>query len=115
MRESVDTHYNPGMDSKTMKKIVDKAVSIQKKRYMGLDICYNSELNFTQIKKFCPLDEAGNQFMKRAYEKYDLSARGYGKILKVARTIADIEQSADIQLSHLSEAVCFRNINMDGQ
>lgn len=115
MRESVDSHYHTGMDSETMRKIVEKAVLIQKKRYENLNICYNSELNSAQIRKYCLLDEAGNQFMKRAYERYDLSARGYGKILKVARTIADIEQSADIQLSHLSEAVCLRNMDIDGQ
>lgn len=103
------------LNSEEMKKIVKNTVKIQEERYKGLSIRYNSELNTAQIKKFCRLDEKGNRLMKQAYEQNDLSARGYGKILKVARTIADMEQSEEIGIHHLSEAICFRSFNMEEQ
>lgn len=102
--------YSDTMNSDMMKEMVQNAVQIQKKRYENIKIQYNSQLNAGQLKKFCVLDEAGDELLHRAYETYRLSARGYAKILRVARTIADLEHSDRIAVSHISEAVCFRNI-----
>lgn len=94
--------------SEEMKKTVERVVAIQKNRYMNEKIRYNSQLGNTLIKKYCKLDEKSEELMKKAYEKYQMSARGYCKVLKIARTIADIEDSEDIKVSHISEALCFR-------
>lgn len=110
IRESAEEHYTPDMNSSDMKKMVEEVVAIQKKRYQKFSICYNSQLDTKQMKQFCRLDEKGNRLMKKAYECYDLSARGYSRILRVARTIADLEHSEEINCSHLSEAICFRNL-----
>lgn len=118
LKESSEKHYmtdlNQQLTSGEMKDKVQRTVKIQQNRFKGLKIRYNSEMNPSQIKKYCCLDQEGNNMMKMAYDRYDLSARGYGKILKVARTIADIEQSDDIKVCHLSEAICFRNIDIGG-
>ncbi|MGN0161732.1 MAG: YifB family Mg chelatase-like AAA ATPase [Lachnospiraceae bacterium] len=100
-------------DSKTMGQSVLKAEMIQRERYIKEGIHFNSQLSAKQIKQFCPLDEQGEKLMEMAYEKYHLSARGYGKILKVARTIADLEHKEQITVADLSEAICFRQMNME--
>lgn len=100
------------MTSAKMRDIVKRASKIQTNRYKELGISANSQLSFDKIKHFCPLNSTCNKIMELAYDKYDLSARGYGKIIKVARTIADIEGCDNINSAHLSEAICFRNIDM---
>lgn len=100
--------------SDTMRTMVREAVQIQRKRYQNMKIQYNSQLNTNHIKKFCVLDEISDELMRKAYEQYHLSARGYAKILRVARTIADLEHSEKICASHVSEAICFRNISFLG-
>jgi magnesium chelatase family protein len=96
------------MSSEEMKRAVDKAVKIQNTRYADEAILWNSQLSSTQIKKYCALDKDANDFMRVAYDKMSLSVRGYHKILKVARTIADIEEADDISTSHLAEALRYR-------
>ncbi|MCM1468733.1 MAG: magnesium chelatase, partial [Alistipes sp.] len=78
--------------------------------FENMKIKYNSQLNGNLLRRFCVLDGAGDELLRRAYEKYHLSARGYVRLLRVARTIADLEHSKRINASHISEAVCFRNI-----
>ncbi len=108
------TPYAASMSSERMKAQVEAAVEIQKRRYRNLKISFNSELSAALLKKFCRLDEKGEELMKMAYERYNLSARGYGKVLKVARTIADIEGAEQILAAHVSEAICFRNLEETG-
>lgn len=98
------------LDSDTMKEMVQNAVQIQKKRYQDMKIQYNSQLSGSRLKQFCMPDSAGDELLQKAYENYHLSARGYTRLLRVARTIADLEHSEKIHVSHISEAVCFRNI-----
>lgn len=109
-----DTTYMSGLGSAKMKAVVAAAVEIQQRRYRNMNISFNSELSSNQLKKFCILDEKGEALMKTAYERYNMSARGYGKVLKVARTIADIEGSEQIVAAHVSEAICFRNLEVTG-
>lgn len=101
-------------NSSNMKKQVLNAIDIQRNRYVNEKVKYNSELSVSQIKKYCILDAECEKIMQIAYEKYDLSARGYGKILKVARTIADLECCENILPKHVSEALCFRNSQLGG-
>lgn len=109
LNDKIDTQYT----TENMRKQVLKAEEIQRKRYASEKIHFNSQLSSNQLRKYCTLDEKGEALMKNAYMKYNLTARGYGKLLKVARTIADLEGREQIEAKHVSEALCFRNVNME--
>lgn len=94
-----------------IRKRVNDARKIQLKRYKEYSIFSNSELTPTLIEKYCQLDKASKKVLENAFEKLGLSARAYGRILKVARTIADLEQSEKIQMNHLVEAIQYRNLD----
>lgn len=87
---------------------MEAAVFIQKERYRNTDIDFNSELNTNAVKKYCYMGEKEKALMRRVFEKLGLSARAYYKIIKVARTIADLEGSVNIQEKHISEALGYR-------
>ncbi len=89
-----------------------KAFNIQKERYRGTKICFNSELSPTDIKKFCVMTPEAKRLMENAFSKMDLSARAYHRILKLSRTIADLENADTISEAHISEAFSFRNQNL---
>lgn len=95
--------------SDTIRDKVISAEKIQHDRYSKDSIRNNSELNAKQIKKWCRTDEAGSKFLQEIYEEWELSARSYYKILKVARTIADYEHEENILLNHIKEAVFYRS------
>ena len=71
----------------------------------------SSQIPSNLIDKFCYLSEDKKSYMEEMYEKYSLTARTYHKVLKVARTIADMASSKDIELSHLQEALCYRGLD----
>lgn len=98
-------------NSETIKKRVDKARKIQQERYKKYKILSNSELTPKMIEKHCKLDEKGKKILEDAFNKLKLSARAYGRILKVARTIADLEESESIQVKHIAEAIQYRSID----
>lgn len=89
---------------------VYKAHQIQAERYKNLNIRYNSELTPKTIKKFCRLEAREQALLEKAFAKMNLSARAYHRILKVARTIADLDGSEKITARHLSEAICYRSL-----
>lgn len=95
--------------SAEIRKRVIKARKIQAERYKDLDIFTNSELTSNLIEKYCVLDEASQNLMKMASNKYKLSGRKYSRILKLARTIADLSGSENIQQLHLSQALQYRS------
>lgn len=97
--------------SKEIQKRVDRARNIQMKRYEGIGIYSNSELTPSLIEKFCMLDNSSKFILKQAFERLGLSARAYGRILKVARTIADLDESKNIQDKHLLEAIQYRSLD----
>lgn len=94
--------------SESIRNRVGKARTIQIKRFSSLGYGLNSEIPLKHIKQFCSLDEEGQMLMKRAMNHYNLSARGYHRILKLSRTIADLENSRSILPHHVSEALQFR-------
>ncbi len=96
--------------SEEIKKRVDKARKIQQQRYNG-EILSNSELTPKLIDKYCKLDERGKKILEDAFNKLKLSARAYGRILKVARTIADLDESNKIEVKHIAEAIQYRSID----
>lgn len=96
------------MSSAQMRDIVSAAREVQRLRYAGTGYTDNGTLDDHGIKRFCKLDENCSQLMNRAYDKLGLTLRGYNKILKMARTIADINGSGDIREEHVAEALLYR-------
>lgn len=94
--------------SKTIRERVLKARKIQEERFKGTDIRFNSEMTPMDIRKYCRLGAREEAFLENAFCTMELSARAYHKILRVARTIADIDGSTDIREIHLMEAVGYR-------
>lgn len=99
-----------GQSSAELMKEVEKAFLAQQDRYEGLPVCYNSELSGKQVEKYCSVSREGRRLLEKAYEKMNLSARAYHKILKTARTIADLDGEEEIKESQISEAVCYRGL-----
>lgn len=102
----------PKEGSKEIRQRVVKARQIQLERYKNDNIFTNSELTPKLIKKYCELDEVSKQMMKAAIVKYQLSGRRYDRILKLARTIADLDSSEKITQIHLTQALQFRMFNL---
>lgn len=96
--------------SAVVKERINKAREIQRKRYMGTKIHTNAKMNSAQIKEFCKIGQDAEVLLKCAFDKYKLSARAYTRILKVARTIADLDGEENIQIRHLTEAISYRTI-----
>ncbi len=94
--------------SEAIRKRVKQAVEIQKERYIGTNIKFNSELDGENIKKYCRLGKKENDLMEQIFNKMKLSFRGYFKILKTARTICDLSGEKEIKEKHIIEAVSYR-------
>lgn len=97
-----------GESSEAIRKRVERARELQIERYNKLNIKYNNQLNLNQIYKFCSLGGKEKKLIKTAYEKFKLTARGYTSILKLARTIADLDESQLIKEDHILEAFQYR-------
>ena len=97
-----------GESSALIRKRVEKARRIQQKRYQNEKICFNGELSGKQIRKYCVLTENAFQVAKNAFELMELSARSYHRILKVSRTIADMEGEELIHTRHIAEALTYK-------
>ncbi len=91
-----------------IRKRIEEARKIQKARFADLAIMYNSEMRPQEIKEFCKIDNVGSELLKNAVNQFHLSARAYHRILKLARTIADLENSTDIKIQNLAEALQYR-------
>ena len=97
--------------SADIKKRVNKARYIQQERYKGTGVKCNSGITPAMLNKCCPMDDKAQQLLGKAFEKMGLSARAYDRILKVARTIADLDQSEVIKSIHIAEAVQYRSLD----
>ena len=84
---------------------------MQKERYREENFRFNSQIPAARLKEFCRLKQSQEKYMEQIYKKLNLTARSYHKILKVARTLADMDECEQIKNSHLNEAVCYRNID----
>ena len=98
-----------GYDTKTLRVMVEEAREMQKKRYRETAYDFNGEVSGNDVKKFCRLGEKEQRFLEQAYEAGQMSVRSYHKIIKLARTIADLEHADEISVAHLSEAICYHN------
>jgi len=100
--------------SEAIRDRVIRARQIQEKRFEGMEgIHSNSQIPSRMLREVCRIGETGNMLLKTAMEKLGLSARAYDRILKVSRTIADLDQAADIRVEHLAEAINYRSLDRD--
>lgn len=97
--------------SASIKERVDKAREVQLRRYGNDGIYSNAKMSDQQLKKYCRISEQADSMLRYAFDKMNLSARGYNRILKVARTIADLEGSEDIKDDHIMEAISYRSLD----
>jgi len=98
--------------SAAVKERVNAARKIQNRRFREESGLCNARMGPAQMRKYCELDEAGAELMKQAFEALGLTARSYDRILRVARTIADLEGSDNIAPHHLAEAIQYRTVNI---
>ena len=105
------TICNKNETSKKIKERVDKARQIQLERYKNFGFFNNAELDSTLLEKFCKLDEMGSEIMEKSFKRFSLSARAHDKILKISRTIADLDDSKDIQYKHIAEPIQYRSLD----
>lgn len=114
---SYDELSNKKRSGDLSKKIMDrviKARQIQERRFEHLEnIYYNAQMPSSMVKKVCTLDESSLQLLRNAMEKLQLSARAYDRILKVSRTIADLDQASTISMSHIAEAINYRSLDRE--
>lgn len=100
-----------GTTSAQMREMVCRARRVQAERYRGTEIRWNSMLGVKELDLYCKLGKEEKKLMEKAFHSLGLTARTYHKILKTARTIADLEGEEQVQASHLSEAVGYRMLN----
>lgn len=105
----------PAEPSTNVRERVIKAREVQEKRYLNEDgVHCNAQMSSKMLRRYAQLDEVGSGLLKNAMERLDLSARAYDRILKVSRTIADLEASETIQSHHIAEAVHYRSLDREG-
>ncbi|HFC76839.1 MAG TPA: ATP-binding protein [Candidatus Moranbacteria bacterium] len=97
-----------GENSEEIRKRVESARKIQRKRFRNTDNIMNSEMSSNEIKKFCPLDKTSVQLLKNAVSTMGLSARSYYRLIKIARTIADLDNKENISSNHIAESIQYR-------
>lgn len=97
--------------SASIRERVNAARAIQQARFAGTDITSNARIPTSRLKEFCPLTESANTLLKGAFERMGLSARAYDRLLKVARTIADLDNSRFIDTPHIAEAIQYRSLD----
>ena len=102
----------PCEPSAAIRERVVRARGMQAERFRNLPgVHTNAMMNARMLREFCPLDQVARELLERAMVRLDLSARAYDRIVKVARTIADLEGTADIGAAHLAEAINYRSLD----
>lgn len=103
----------PAETSKSIKQRVQKARNIQTERFREHAIHYNAQMDVKHLKTYCQLNPTTKELLKKAMESLNLSARAYDRILKVSRTIADLEASETIESQHIAEAIQYRSLDRE--
>ncbi len=125
MLDRMDIHVNvPSVEYEAMRRResaecsadirarVNAAREIQKARFAGTEVRCNAQMEPAMVGQYCKLDAAGEKLLKNAFERLGLTARSHDRLLRVARTIADLEGTADIEAPHLAEAIQYRNTDI---
>ena len=106
------SQVRPSEPSAAIRERVIRAREVQAERFRGVPgVHTNAMMNARMLREFCPLDQVARELLERAMVRLDLSARAYDRIVKVARTIADLEGTADIGAAHLAEAINYRSLD----
>ena len=98
--------------SAQVRQRVNAAREIQKKRFAGTDVSCNAYMTPAMLGKYCVLDASGEKLMKGAFDRLGLTGRSHDRILRMARTIADLEGAENIEAAHLAEAIQYRSSNL---
>jgi magnesium chelatase family protein len=105
------TSSETGEPSVAIKGRIEQARALQKRRFAGDETLCNARMTDRQVRSSCPLDDESRQLIEMAIDRLGLSARAYTRILKVARTIADLEGNPTLQSSHIAEAIQYRSLD----
>lgn len=97
--------------SASIRERVNRAREIQRKRFAGTEITCNAKMTPRMTREFCILSPDAENLLKLSFEKLGLSARAYDKILRIARTIADLDESENIEAAHIAQAVQYRSLD----
>ena len=97
--------------SASIRERVNKARKIQLERFKGTNVTCNAKMTSSLTRKYCVLSETASKTLELSFEKLGLSARAYDKVLKVARTIADLDGCENIELEHITEAIQYRSLD----
>ena len=108
-REVINEKNSVHSESSDMSNLIIKARRIQRDRFKASGIDYNAQMGVSDIRRYCKLGEEESRLMERMYKKLRLTARGYHKLLKTARTIADLDGEDNITCEHLTEAAFYRH------
>ena len=100
-----------GMSSAEMRENIQKARELQKERFKGTGLLFNSEIPPDKLREYCVMDDGAEEFLRSTFDSLGLSARAYDRILKVARTVADMDGSELIRRKHISRAVQYRTLD----
>jgi magnesium chelatase family protein len=103
---------NTGESSSVIKERVEQARAVQKKRFANrINFYCNGQMTPKDLKKFCTLDKTSEKLIADAVERLGLSARSYHRILKIGRTIADLDRNEQLQAKHIAEAIQYRRLD----
>jgi Predicted ATPase with chaperone activity len=105
----------PGLDSRSIRAQVAGARAIQTERFAGQGLFVNAQMSSGQLRRWAPIEAEGKKLLETAMNRLGFSARAYSRILKLARTIADLEAAPDIGPAHLAEAISYRALDRGGQ
>jgi magnesium chelatase family protein len=97
-----------GEGSEAIRRRIEKARRVQRERFSGSSLTCNADMGPAEVREHCRLDESGRSLLRAAMRQLKLSARAYHRVLKLARTIADLAGSERIETSHLAEAIQYR-------
>ena len=112
--DEISSMERPAITSRDIATGVLKAREVQLTRFQKLqNINCNAQMPSRTVREVCAINKAGQELVKKAMEKLQLSARAYDRILKVARTIADLNESSTIEINHLAEAIHFRSLDRE--
>ncbi|SYX82786.1 YifB family Mg chelatase-like AAA ATPase [Paenibacillus alvei] len=110
-RSPISDWSSNNLSSEEMRKQVMRAQRVQAKRYEGMNIQFNSELSGSYLKTYCCLSDSAKNMLQQAYDQLGMSARAHDRLLKLSRTIADIEGSEVIEVAHVAEAIQYRTLD----